>query len=394
MRRARVIGAGLSGLAAASCLLDAGYAVDVVEASSHVGGLIGTTRTPHGPVERAANAFVWNAVSQRWFSRLGISPLLPKPSAKRRYIFARGRARRWPLTVSGTATTLGTFVWAALRRRTRPKRHESVAEYGARVFGTPATDGLIGPALQGIYAAPPDRLSAAVIFGGERKSARVFAAPPGGMGEFIGRLHDDLRRRGVTFTFGVRLDALDPLTPTVICTNVRAAGALVRPHAPALADALDATAMTHLISATAFYEPRATDLDGFGVLFPRDAPIGALGALFNTSVFEQRGSQRSETWIYGAVDTPEALPHPDTFNAQLAADRLQLTGHDDRPLAIHATRWCPALPVYGTSILTIRERLHDLPPWLALSGNYLTRGVSGLLEQAETAVTALTASHP
>jgi protoporphyrinogen/coproporphyrinogen III oxidase len=385
MRQARVIGGGLSGLAAAACLVDAGYAVEVLEASSHVGGLIGTTRTPHGLVERAANAFVWNDAAERWFGRLGVTPVLPKPGARRRYIFSRGRPRRWPLTMRGSAALVARVGAAALTRRMRPRDTESVATYGARVFGRDATAHLIGPALQGIYAAPPERLSARVIFGGERRGRRVFAAPSNGMGEFIGRLHDDLRRRGVSFAYAARVERLEPPTPTIVCTNVREAAALVRPFAPALAEALDATAMTHLVTATAFFAPQAADLDGFGVLFPRDSHVQALGALFNTSVFEGRGTGRSETWIYGQVDSGDALPSPDSLDDQLATDRRRLTGRFERPMAVHATRWSPALPVYGPSILAIRERLADLPPWLALSGNYLTRGVSGLLEQAETA---------
>ena len=49
---------------------------------------------------------------------------------------------------------------ATARGRLRPADSESVAAYIDRVAGRSATRWLVGPALQGIYAAPPDRLAA------------------------------------------------------------------------------------------------------------------------------------------------------------------------------------------------------------------------------------------
>lgn len=46
----------------------------------------------------------------------------------------------------------------------------------------------------------------------------------------------------------------------------------------------------------------------------------------------------------------------------------------------------PSLPVYHGTILAIQEHLADLPPWLALAGNYLGRlGVARLLELSREA---------
>ena len=60
--------------------------------------------------------------------------------------------------------------------------------------------------------------------------------------------------------------------------------------------------MTGLETVTTFFAPHPEDLHGFGVLFPRGAGIDALGVLFNTSIFANRGSLRSETWIYAIDD--------------------------------------------------------------------------------------------
>src|SRR5690606_2791255 len=143
--------------------------------------------------------------------------------------------------------------------------------------------------MQGVYAAPADRLSAALIFGQSRRRRGGSAAPPGGMGEFVERLYDRLRARGVSFQFNASADYLGGSTPTVVCTNARAAATLIRPHAPALAHALGQIEMTGLDTTTAFYEPHTDDVQGFGVLFPRGCGIEALGVLFNTSIFDNRG---------------------------------------------------------------------------------------------------------
>lgn len=388
MRRARVIGAGISGLAAAWCLREAGFAVEVVEAASCPGGLIETLHTPHGLVERAANAFVWTDVTARWFAQLDLTPLPPLESAARRFIFRDGRPRRWPLTRLETAGLLARLSWAGLTRQLRPREDETVARFVRRVAGPAAARWFAGPAMQGVYAVAADRLSARVVFGRRPRSTSGSVAPAGGMGEFIERLYERLVERDVAFQFDAEADYLAGPTPTVVATGPGAAAPLVRPHAPSLADALERIGTTGLETVTAFFEPRPDDLQGFGVLFPRGVGIDALGVLFNTSIFDNRGPFRSETWIYSLDDVGASAP----ADARVAADREVLTGRRDRIVAIYPTRRPGALPVYDRRVLDLSAHLDDLPPWLALSGNYLGQiGISTLLARAETTVAALVA---
>ena len=392
MTPARVIGAGLSGLAAAWVLAEAGHEVEVIEAADGPGGLIGSRQTPYGLVERAANAFVWNDVTARWFERLRLTPLFASPGSRRRFIFGNGRPRRWPLGVRDTAILAGRLAFAGARRQLRPRRDESVAQFGHRIAGAGATRKLIGPALQGIHAAPPEALSAHAIFRHGFPGRRVIAAPAGGMEEFVARLYDQLQDRRVSFTFGRPADRLDPAVRTILCCGVRHAAPLVAAHAPALASALANTETTPVVTATAFFEPHPEDLDGFGVLFPRGCGIAALGCLFNASIFAGRSSLRSETWIYawppsavGALTPPVDAD----VRRQLDADRAVATRRDARPVAVFATHHSPGLPVYGPAILELGDRLDDRPPWLELLGNYTGRpGVSSLLASAERLTTA------
>src|SRR5690606_12906247 len=194
--------------------------------------------------------------------------------------------------------------------------------------------------------------------------------------------------RGVSFSFGAPVDYIGGPLPTVVSTNARAAAALVAPHAPTLGAALGRVRLSGLETVTAFFEPRPDDIAGFGVLFPRGCGIDALGVLFNTSIFPGRGIQRSETWIYSLAEGASAAPAAD----RVSADREVLTGRRQVPLGLFATTRPDALPVYDAGIVAVKAHVAELPPWLALSGNYLGQiGVSTLLARAEATAASLIA---
>jgi oxygen-dependent protoporphyrinogen oxidase len=382
-----VIGAGLSGLATAWYLSEAGVLVAVVDAGSRAGGLIQTQHAPEGLIETAARAFPWTDRTRELFAKAGVPPAFARDESKRRYIFRSGRARRWPLTVTETFGTAARFGSAWIARQTSPRAPETVEAWGTRVFGRAATKWLLAPALQGIYASPPAELSAVALFGKGRPRGGKLAAPPRGMGELIDRLHAALIERGVTFEFGrsVQPGAIGE-RPTVICTNAPAAARLLAESAPLVASALERIRMVSVVAVTAFFPPRHDDLRGFGVLFPRASGVRALGAVFNTEVFTGRGDLRSETWIFGDLD-PAALPGTDAdAERQVNHDRAILTSRTEPPVARYVTRQIAALPVYDQAVLDARAAVATLPGHVCLAGNYLGRlGVSSLLEGAADA---------
>lgn len=386
MAAVQVIGAGLSGLATAWYLADAGAEVRVIEAGPRPGGLIQTHRPPEGLVETAARAFTWSERTGTLFATLGVETRFAQPQSKRRYVYRAGRPRRWPLTPIETAGAAVRACRAWAGRSMRPRREETVAAWGARVLGRPATTWLVAPVLQGIYASPPDALSAFAIFGRKRAFGGKLVAPPTGMGELVDRLHDALSARGVGFEFDRRVERLDPATRTVVCTNAPTAARLLEPHAPQLAAALKRIRMVSLVTATAFFAPREDDLRGFGVLFPRSSNVEALGVLFNTDIFAGRGNLRSETWIYGSLSRAGLPTTEDAVRTRIAADRVVLTGRREQPQACYVTPQLDALPVYDAAVVDATGALPALPPTLAVAGNYLGRlGVSSLLDGAADA---------
>jgi oxygen-dependent protoporphyrinogen oxidase len=388
-----VIGAGLSGLATAWFLAERGVDVRVIDAGARPGGLIQTERVPEGLIETAARAFTWTSDTEALFRALDITPSFARDESKRRFIFRDNRPRRWPLTVMETAGLARRVGRAWLTRRMRPTEDETVATWGARVIGPAATQWLLAPAFQGIYASPPDQLSAAAIFGKDRPKGGKFAAPAGGMGELMDRLHHRLQERGVVFELNhpARAEDLDPSRPLVIATSAPAAARLLAPHAPKLADALARVRMVSMLAVHAFFTPHAGDLRGFGILFPRSSGVTALGCVFNSDVFSGRSELRSETWMYGSLDA-SALPASDAgaFD-QMQADRQMLTGRTEAPIACYFTRQPDAIPVYDAAVLGARAALRDLPPHIAIAGNYVGRlGVSSLVVGAKEASTKIT----
>jgi oxygen-dependent protoporphyrinogen oxidase len=395
---ARVVGAGVSGLAAALHLSDAGFEVDVFDAADRVGGLVATRTTAHGIVERAANGFTWTPATARVFERLGLTPEFASTVSRRRFIFRGGRPRRWPLTPVETAAFAARRARAWMSGRLAPEPGETVSQWSHRLHGAAATRWLVSPAMQGVYAAPADVLSASIIFGQPRRRART-AAPAGGMETFAVALRGYLESRGVRFVLGRECATLDAGVPTIVCTGAPAAARLIAPHAPGLATAIEGVGRTYLISVTAFFPPTAGDVHGFGVLFPRGCGVEAYGVLLGADVFASRHGLRSETWIYGSRDRDALVQPVERAIEQVLRDRRMLTGRDATPLGAYfgagagdrsdpgrAGAACAELPLYDEAIGHVRARLGDLPPWLGLAGNYLGQlGISRLLDVAERA---------
>lgn len=386
MKSVLVVGAGLSGLSAAWHLAKRGAAVHVVCADAEPGGLIRTRRVREGLVETGANSLVMTERAKAFCADIGVTLCEPQRESRRRYVYRDGRPRRFPLTVGEAIGSGATFVAALISRSTKARPGESVAAWGHRVVGQAATDRLLAPVLQGVYAAPADRLAARAVFGSRRGRKGGIGAPATGMGEIIEQLADRLSEKGVRIEYGVRLDRVPASEPVIVCTAAPAAAALLAPHAPDLATAVDRIDVGPTLTVTAFFEPASTDLHGFGVLFPRNIGISALGVLFNDDIFPGRSTLRSETWIFGA--TPAAPGSDESIlTSCVLPDRQQLMATTARPVAAYVTRWAQGIPVYDEAVPAAGELMKTLPPWLGLAGNYLGRiGAASLIEVSEEAV--------
>jgi oxygen-dependent protoporphyrinogen oxidase len=282
---------------------------------------------------------------------------------------------------------LARFAAATATGSRRPRPLETVDQWGTRVLGRRASRWLLGPALQGRYAGDPACLSASLLFGARERPARPVrkgvVAPARGMQELIDALERRLRTRQVS----IRLNTaarLDGSTPTVICTSARDAAEILRDVAPAASQALSTIDMLPLVRITAFYPDEERPQMGRGILFPSGGDIRALGVLFNTNVFPDRGGQHSESWVYGgAADRDVVHLSDDDLSEMMDRDRLVLCGRSVEPVARVVHRWRAALPHYDLQLESVRARGFDLPKGVFLVGNYVAGiGVPMLLEQA------------
>lgn len=392
MQTINVVGAGFSGLATAYYLVKDGFKVQIYEQSSRAGGLIKTIKTPHGLVETAANGLLNSARLEALCADIGV-PLLPTRSDGRKRFIYRGQPRQLPLN-PGDMIKLGLRL-AASATKFRPRQFESIATWGERVLGKGATKYVLVPALGGIYAGDPEKLSASLIFGRAvlpghlqttrpaKATVRGTVAPSQGMQQLIDGLCHHLERAGVEFAFDfpARPEANEP---TAICLSARAAADCLAEIAPDVSQALARIEMLSLVTATGFYAPEAARLKGFGCLFPRDQGFRARGVLFNECIFEGRGPAHAETWIFGGALDPDIVDLSDQDLAQLIADeRKRFFGHDDPALDIRITHWPKALPHYSIELEQILATLPAPPPNVTLAGNYLGRiGLAKILERA------------
>ena len=377
MKQITVVGGGFSGLVTAYYLAKHDLPVRLVEKQDRLGGLIGTLDTPQGPVELAASGIRASARLEALCNDLDL-PLIPsKKESRARYLY-RGKPRQWPL---GPVESLGfasRLAGNVAIRQFRPRPEETIHEWASRVLGSNAANFIVGAALQGIYAGDPNDLSANLIFGKRQKpekgEMKGLVAPTKGMSQLVDALEQKLRSLGVEIETGVEIDG-DLDGPVVISTSARDAVPLVRKRSTEAANKIERIEMLPLVRVTAFYPKSENSIGGFGILFPRHQGVRALGVLFNTNIFENRGEGHSESWIYGGATDRDVVDLDDEeLFALVAKDREVVYGRAVDATAMYPQRWPYALPHYDVRLENLLKEGIDSPSNTFLAGNYL-RGI-------------------
>ncbi|HET6948864.1 MAG TPA: protoporphyrinogen oxidase [Acidimicrobiales bacterium] len=430
-----VVGAGISGLAAAWEGHRRGARVVVVDASPGAGGKLRTATLAGAPVDEAADAFlarVPDAVDL--CNELGIESELVAPGTGTAHVWLDGALRRVPpdqllgvptdldaVAASGLLSPAG--VERARRDLTlpddRPAGDESVGELIRRRLGAEVLDRLVAPLVGSIYAGDCDRLSlevsaaqlaaardldpkdpslirAAVALRNQAANTGrpVFLAPVGGMARLVGALTDglgDAVRLGTAVTAvepagaGWRIAPLDVIADAVVVTAPAfAAHGLVRPLAPEAADVLagiDYASVT-LVGLAVPRDGIDHALDGSGLLVPRSAGL----LLTACSWFDQKWPHvpidpglavlRASVGHDGD-DRARTLPD-DAIVAGVLADLETTMGLRAAPVEVRVTRWERSFPQPRPGHLGAMARADDAlaarSPRLAATGAW-ARGV-------------------
>lgn len=447
-----VVGAGISGLAAAFWASRSGAEVTVLEAAAAPGGMVGSTRIDGYTFDHGPNGFLANVPDTlALVEALGLAPALQAASstAGRRYLYWDGGLRAIP-------TTPGAFLRSELlslpgKLRVvsevmlgRPRRREeSVHDFIALHFGFEAARVFAGPFVQGITAGDARHLSLDAVFPRLRAleashgsllrglAATRRAGPPagaaggptltsfrdGGMQRLVDALRDALGDRVLGGAAVTALEprgrpgsvqAIDVVTAAgdvhsdervVLAVPAFTAAMLIEAHAPEAAAALTQVRYVDVdVIGLGFDRVDVPHpLDGFGYLIPRGQRARALGVLWSSSVFPDQapaGKVAMRVMAGGALDPGFASLGDEEAMASVRRDLEVTLGVTAEPEVTCLRRWRRAIPQFALGhrerVREARDGLARVLPGVRLAGNYLDGvGVNDSVRTARSVVAAL-----
>lgn len=409
MPRVVVVGAGVSGLAAAYRVRQALPGVDltVLEQQPRPGGNVWTERPDGFTVEYGPNGIFDAKPHALDFCRdLGLADrLIPASEAarKNRYLYVGGRMHKLPASPFALLGTRLLGVGGKLKLLSEPFRgrgnavpgDETVAAFARRRFGREAAETFVDGLVTGIHGGDPERLGVRAAF----PRLPEYEAEAGSVVRGFLRAAKRRRReaeaagqpkpgprRMWSFREGLRVmveaaaAALGPAVRTGVgVRRVERAGPkwAVRGegHEAWLADAVvlacpayqQADVLADLDPELAGeiagipYSPIAVvvlgyrrqdapaDQDGFGYIAPQRTGRDVLGVQWCTSIYPDRAPPGFVTWraLCGGVNRPDVLTWDDATLLRRVHDELKVTmGVTGEPVFHRIVRWPRAIPQY------------------------------------------------
>ncbi len=176
-KRLAIIGGGISGLSAAWHAQQADFEVELFEASSQLGGVLGTISWNGRLIEGAADNFATlDDEALQWCRKMGLEHEFISPSTEHRLAMVLHHGVPKPIP-AGFSLIQPTKVWPILTTpvlslsgklrllyeyfvpRRRQSEDESLYDFALRRLGKEAFERLVEPIVGGIFTADPKRLS-------------------------------------------------------------------------------------------------------------------------------------------------------------------------------------------------------------------------------------------
>jgi len=434
MKRLVVVGAGISGLAAAHAARgqsNGNLEILVLEKAASVGGKARTRKIDGWSVETGPLGFLGGEPALDGLVRdCGLADALVHAdrAAANRYLVRGRRLRRvspHPVLFARSGLLGPTGILRLLAEPLIGKSDEddeTVWSFAARRLGKQAADRLVAPMVLGIFAGDAKRLSLAAAFPrlaelervhgslflglvrGRRDSGATspLAGGAGKLTSFSHGMHQITRQlarpqEGFTVRTGAAVESLSrraeggwQLRVAGDAESIPADAVVLAGEAFASADLLEETDAPSAgllrgiryppvaLVALGFPESvRQKIPPGFGVLIPREEGLSSLGILFDSEVFPGRspnGGVLLRAFLGGAVDPDTAGADEETLVRTVRRDIQTLLGITEPPVFRHVVRWARAIPQYEIGHLsrveTIEARL-SRQPGLFLAGNAL-----------------------
>jgi oxygen-dependent protoporphyrinogen oxidase len=448
-----VVGAGISGLVCAYALRKAGIDAQLLEASSHPGGVIRSESREGFLLELGPQSFSSTPAILELCSALGLEDqLVAAPAFSPRYLVVDGALRQLPLTPPAFFTSnlfSATTKWSILRdlfgRSTPPATDESVAAFVRRKFSAELLEKLAGPFVSGIYAGDPEKLSLRAAFPqlheAEKKSgslirglrARQFGKAKrhrpvlqtfrGGNETLVQRLAASLGphlRCGVAVQTVQRLEAQGAKNFAITFLAGGREETIVARHlilatpAYVVAQLMKNTSVEFgSIAGSIEYAPIAVvslgykksdvrhTLHGFGFLAPRNSGLRTLGTVWNSSLFPARapeGYVLLTSFVGGANDSAALSLSAENLTALVHREITPLLNIQSTPVFSYVTAHPYAIPQYTIGYIQRIGALDQLcarVPNLRLVGSYLHGpSIGACIEQALTVARQVEQNRP
>ncbi|HUI76189.1 MAG TPA: protoporphyrinogen oxidase [Candidatus Acidoferrum sp.] len=434
-----VVGGGISGLACAYALRNAGIDATLLEAFPHAGGVIRSEVRDGFLFEWGPQSFSSTDALLKLIHELGLdSQVVQAPPRAPRYVLINGKLKPVPLSPSAfLVSSLLSFrtKWSILREPLAsthpPGADESIADFVRRKFTPELLDHLVGPFVSGIYAGDPETLSFRAAFPQLHEAERSAGSLLRGMkraaknrkeprhrpmllsfrdgnesmvrilaGKLGPSLHCNVEVQEILRT-GADSFQVTAQSPTgalhfdasrlVLSTPTSISSRLLKNLLPGCEQSLDEISYAPVSVVSLGYRRAEVghSLQGFGFLVPRSAGLRTLGTVWNSSLFPGRAPQDHvllTSFVGGATDpsavelSPEGLA--DLVHGELSS-LLDLRKH---PVTTNVTRYRQAIPQYNlghTHRLASIESARAASAGIWLIGNYFSGpAIGSCLEKA------------
>jgi len=428
MKSVAIIGAGVTGLAAAFYLKRAGVPVAVYEAGARAGGVVQSLRRDGFLAEFGPNTILETSPKIAQLIRdagLESRKLATHPAAEARYVVRYRRPIEMPASPAGFLTTklftLGAKLAVLREPFIAPRRdgvEESIGQFVVRRFNQEFLDHAIDALVAGIYAGDPHQLSlphafpklkaledrygsmikGQILGARDRKKSGEVAkdrAPKFSFDEGLQVLPDTLAASlGAALKFNAPVTRL---TQTAAGWRVATSegetefGAVIYcgtayrlAELPVAAQNIPSLAPLAEISyppvASVVLGFRREDVahacQGFGMLIPRIEGFKILGTIFSSALFPNRApaGHLTLTSYLGGARYPDLAELPaESLIETTLADLRVLLGVHGQPVFTQTAVYPRAIPQYNVGYGKYRQLLNDLEaaaPGLFFAGHY------------------------